>query len=564
MQNHMQLSKWVISVAGVIIIMWYCWLVNTHIGKIHENLVRENISATYVKELALQNVIQDDDARPFPILRGNASETFPTAFHLLTGKNILSDLQKGGLLHHDFKSLAPRSRYRNQTDVVKARFCPSMPQSAIVQDHRILEDIPSPSQVELRVTCSSRSAALLVLVKNPLHMELVVKVTVGTFTTADLLRTCAGTTDIFFSIFNFSADISSLHDKYAVTIVSNFGDSLDTSLATYSAWSLASHPTITQSPKQLFRAEGASLFRQCSFADRTSQSGRSVCEFLDGRETTQGWLMGASQLPTWTPGSSCALMDSSRCSRLLLVGDSQLRTSFQAMMHQLCSEWRWIDYSNARGGYKGWCTHPEPEVNNPLPRINQSVCGGQFVVWGNGCWSGGASWSSHSCGGKIVYAVRGKVDDERYLAWDFVFAGEQYDVVFVGSELHDLNYAVNARSGPLFTKSFSILRSRHQGPVVSVGSWATWPSLRSKGFAWASSLTKVASLATIMRDNDFVKFDMRRIDLLRLTMPFRNQSPDGVHLSFPSPMAQVARFLWHAAGIMRQGYNSRAPRRSAP
>ena len=266
--------------------------------------------------------------------------------------------------------------------------------------------------------------------------------------------------------------------------------------------------------------------------------------------------MGASKLQTWTPGRSCALLNSSRCSRLLLVGDSQLRTSFQAMMHQLCSKWRWIDYSNPRSGYKSWCTHPEPEVQNPLPRINQSVCGGQFVVWGNGCWSGGASWFSNSCGGKIVYASKWSVDDERYLSWDFVFAGEQYDVVFVGSELHDLNHAVNARSDLLATKSFDILRSHHKGPIVSVGAWATWPPLRGKGFAWASSLTRAASLDTILRDNIFGKSDMWRINLLRLTMPFRNRSPDGVHLEFPSPLAQVARFLWHAAGVFRQGGQS--------
>ena len=44
---------------------------------------------------------------PSPLLRENASETFPTAFPLVLGKNNLSSLQKGGraALHHDSSHL---------------------------------------------------------------------------------------------------------------------------------------------------------------------------------------------------------------------------------------------------------------------------------------------------------------------------------------------------------------------------------------------------------------------------------------------------------------------------
>lgn len=171
------------------------------------------------------------------------------------------------------------------------------------------------------------------------------------------------------------------------------------------------------------------------------------CGFINGLESGQGWFNHSEWLPDGDMGCQLVPVQELRPirSRVLLIGDSQMRTSFQAMMSIRCEDFLFQDYRE-QNGVSGWCVSGSAfKANETRKEWHKSFCGGSFDVFGDGCWDGGAVWKLNDSE-VIVYADMHSVSDGRYAHYDFVFGNTSatppnvYDVVVLGTHLHDVNH----------------------------------------------------------------------------------------------------------------------------
>jgi len=293
----------------------------------------------------------------------------------------------------------------------------------------------------------------------------------------------------------------------------------------------------------------------------------TTCGFLNGREPGQGWWSDDVWLPEGKAGCQLAATPPKR-SRVLLLGDSQMRTSYNVMMTQKCDEWTILDYKEGSPS-KSWCP-PKPLKANkdPQPRMNVTACDGEFHVMGDGCWSGGAVWDGGEENGKVVYADVHSVADERYLHWNFLFEHRggrnrtsSYDVVILATQLHDANAALGKHFanhpektpyGSDLSKRLKEIQTWHSGPILCVGTWATMPKQRGEHYWWVASLSRSDAYSSVSRRVAANLPNVWHLDLIRPTMLYRAKSADGVHLFYPKPMLQIAQILWHNVHALAQ------------
>lgn len=298
-------------------------------------------------------------------------------------------------------------------------------------------------------------------------------------------------------------------------------------------------------PKMKFSfQEKQMLFRNDTASKSSTSPGMAtslpICPFIDGEDLAYGWIWGNTLSLNTCSLHKLARKPDLNSLKVLLLGDSQMRTTFQCLMSEACTAWNWLDYPRK----KSWCGLKDKM--NPKKRLNELICGGDFTVYGDGCWSGGAVWQSFKEeGGMLVYADVHSLSDERYLRWSFLQLNiTKYDVVLVGSGLHDVNEDVSLASFvERARRRLDIIRTWHSGAVFNVGPWTT-ASQKSGGYWWAHSVTK----------NHFMSVSLSQatrgpnlwwIKLMTMTLPVSSYTPDGVHLLAPTPLSQVTAVLWH-------------------
>lgn len=276
----------------------------------------------------------------------------------------------------------------------------------------------------------------------------------------------------------------------------------------------------------------------------------SACGWLFGNESTQRW---SERL--WQPGNcqytqllvKNAVLEQipGRC--IIWLGDSQMRTTYQSMVAQVCPDFAWLDFATIP---HGWC---KSNVTN------QGVCGGRFsVVGGNGCWDGGAVLRIGR-GERDILLIYGDVhsdDDRRFVEW-LVTNGLKEEVrqrrctVLLASGLHDQNSEIGDSLAADTINRLKLIRSELQPQeIVQVGAWASETSKRGLGYWWAAVPSRVAMMNRVVgRAIEEAQFEpvgaVRFVDLFRMTLAVCHRSPDGVHLAQPHPLDEVARLLWY-------------------
>ena len=314
-------------------------------------------------------------------------------------------------------------------------------------------------------------------------------------------------------------------------------------------WSQTAHPAAHASTTALDCGSSRVVALRRSLAPPAD----APCGWLTGREPTQYWFDSRRR---WTPGGSCRYTEptndaiSAIASCVLWLGDSQMRTTYESMVAQLCPDFRWADF-RAHGAATSWCKR-----NVTLERTCSG--GGVFsVVGGDGCWSGGAVLRCAN-GALLAYADVHNTNDARFVAW-LAAAGIADDVrlrrrciVLLASGLHDENNAVAESSfAAAHVRRLETIR-QHVQPryVVQVGAWASEPARRGGGFWWAAMPSRVAAMnRAVERAIADARFEppssVQFLDLFRMTLAVRDQTPDGVHLAQPHPLSAVASLLWH-------------------
>ena len=88
-----------------------------------------------------------------------------------------------------------------------------------------------------------------------------------------------------------------------------------------------------------------------SSAKILNSSATERCGFISGLESGQGWFNNSEWLPDGDMGCQLVPVQELRPTRyrVLLIGDSQVRTSFQAMMLILCKDFIFQDYREQTG-----------------------------------------------------------------------------------------------------------------------------------------------------------------------------------------------------------------------
>ena len=191
--------------------------------------------------------------------------------------------------------------------------------------------------------------------------------------------------------------------------------------------------------------EKLNLSKCAASSAKISSSAIEHCGFISGIESGQGWFNNSEWLPDGNMGCQLVTVQELRPKRILLMGDSQMRTSFQAMMSIFCKDFVFQDFRE-QNGLTGWCTSTSTlKANETRNEWHKSLCGGTFDVFGGGCWDGGAVWKFNDSQ-EIVYADMHSVSDSRYAHYDFVFGNisatppKGYDVVVLGTHLHDVSH----------------------------------------------------------------------------------------------------------------------------
>ena len=133
--------------------------------------------------------------------------------------------------------------------------------------------------------------------------------------------------------------------------------------------------------------------------------------------------------------------------------------------------------------------------------------------------------------------------DFEFSTWPFLNA-TRFDLILVGNGLHNQNHDL-AWSSFYAAAMFARLGRAYPGStVVNVGVWANDASQRKQGFSWAASLWKNHALSHAFA-TAAASQGIASLQLLAMTLPVRSMTTDGVHLTWPHPLASVAAMVWH-------------------
>ena len=298
-------------------------------------------------------------------------------------------------------------------------------------------------------------------------------------------------------------------------------ESVNMSAAT--TWDGRRHPafnTTAHPERSLFNRE----IDLTSCQDHRQLVAPEPCGFIDGESPEGYWSLTPNR--EWVPGCSDYLQERDlsvgrfKGSRVLLLGDSQMRTLFEAMLLLACPAWPYMDYRSDNKTRTSICRTSQPSQNASRAR---NICGGRMVVHGDGCHSGGAEWSGGEVG--VTYADMHAASDFRFVGWPFVNA-PRFDVVLVGNGLHNQN-SDGATSGSLARGMFARLRRVFpSAALINVGVWASDSTKRHAGYAWAAALVKNDGLSRTFADAAREQ-SVRSISLFRMSLPVRSLTPDG-------------------------------------
>ncbi len=276
------------------------------------------------------------------------------------------------------------------------------------------------------------------------------------------------------------------------------------------------------------------------------------CGFIDGDEEGSYWSLLPQHHERWVPGCIGYRRETSlsqfRGVRILLLGDSQMRTLFSAMLRVACPGWPYMDYASERRESKSFCKKRSELLRNATPATRYEdicACGGRLVVYRTGCWDGGAEFIPSEGGDALAvsYADMHDVNDFRFVEWPHVNLS-RFDVVLVGHGLHDSN-SDGVTVAPRARHMFAFLRRTFpSSAILNVGVWATDATKRGLGYEWAASLVKNAALSRSFAAAA-AEHSVRTVSLFRMSLSMRSRSFDGVHLLWPLPLKELARLLWH-------------------
>jgi hypothetical protein len=359
-----------------------------------------------------------------------------------------------------------------------------------------------------------------------------------------------------------SADCS-LSSQVQVTVLSHLSGAPNVAMAP--TWDKNNHPEIAGGETVVARK---TVEVPCCAPVSGRESASTFCGFVDGQEDGQ-WWSGGLQDSTLEPRHGTCVVDRSAASKLmpgqgqfsaLFLGDSQMRTSFQAVMGKKCADsglsWGNHEYGTRTSTFG--CDDPTIPFKSDSNRVlSNNICSGGFHTIGpGGCWTGGAAWQSHNHNHTVVYLRSTDVHDTRYVDQRWLattsnvfvrrwFARSKvFDIVVVGSDLHDQNYNIIQYTDGIRGR-LQHIRQWHKGPILVVGAWGISATRRGKGYAYAGSLAKAHAMAHAANKSAASTSGVWFVSLLDLTLNARAQTPDGVHLHWPFPMQEVAVILWH-------------------
>lgn len=299
--------------------------------------------------------------------------------------------------------------------------------------------------------------------------------------------------------------------------------------------------------------------------------------------------------------NASVLKRSLRGKTVVFMGDSQLRTTFQAVMVQYCTthQFPFHEYAtrpertkdcwNAgtgpgdegggcgssgvgleeKNGAAMWLSSLAPDKRKEREEycasktMEVTMCGGTFSRYGEGRLQGGVVFEKTD-GTRFVYIVATTLFDLRFTAWGWIkeLLGGSVDVLFFGNGLRDAYFDVTAKSwsDALETKLGKLLPLvRRGGSIQYVGPHANAGMKRGgyhREWAFAAGLTKnaamvqrAAHLCALFAGSAAAKaagvIVRPALDWWSLTLSQRASSNDGVHLTWPNPMESGANVFLH-------------------
>jgi len=219
--------------------------------------------------------------------------------------------------------------------------------------------------------------------------------------------------------------------------------------------------------------------------------------------------------------------------KILFIGDSEMRTTFQAfianMGTKLGSKGRpFIDYPDKSGEFqrRSWCKH---QWDN-----NVEISGGLLNITGDGCW-----------GGHVRFILKGVVELV-YISMTSVQARWERvhfkpDVTFLATAHHDQNSPIDhSYIRKLQQRNSDILSYFPSTKLVLVSSWTS--DLTKRPLFWCRGC---AARQNIMLEQFKADSRVRTLSLLDFTAPVQESTPDGIHLTYPHPLSEIARVFEH-------------------
>ena len=363
-------------------------------------------------------------------------------------------------------------------------------------------------------------------------------------------RSCASTIPAAWT----SAAVSSRHVVLTLTVSFETTSPLEAS-----SWNLTHHPSMSTRdlvPRALLQS--ALKLTRCQQAQQATLPlpAPAACGFLDGSEREAAWSMLAHHNRSrWLPGCTMLSVRGGRLphAQVLLLGDSQMRSTFEAMMRIMCEKWPYLDYVESHDNpsqYSSLCRRCAENSTRASRVESHSVCGGRLDIWGGGCRDAGGCGLAGAtfeqdgpAAASLSYAWMADAADRDFSRWAFVNA-TRYDLVLVGSGMHNQNQDL-AWSTQQAAAMFDRLGGLYPGStVVNVGPFASDASKRKRGYAWAASLWRNHAMSHAFA-TAAASQGIASLRLLEMTLPVRSMTTDGVHLTWPHPLASVAAMVWH-------------------
>lgn len=230
--------------------------------------------------------------------------------------------------------------------------------------------------------------------------------------------------------------------------------------------------------------------------------------------------------------------------KIALLGDSMMRTTFQAIIEILTSGKN--PYKGQYPGVDKWCGR---HVSNL--RIGKGI----LNIFGDGCHGGGATFILPDTHTELHYfssfqaihpVIRKFVD-----GLDALFHKQSYDLILAGYGLHDVNYPISTFHSDMFRVTDS-LRSVHEGPILFLGVWAQNIARKPIEWKWSGSHTKTRAVDVSTQFHTSRVPGFSYIHSFDMMYSRIDETSDGVHYTIRSTLP-LANLIIHDLGLLLVG-----------